>query len=660
MGDQVNISVTDLIPPSNIATIDKDGLVGNAVSKDKFQTDLSDFKTEIQGMIESDFKGPISPTDPTPTEDGSYKPSISSADPGTNYPNAGNLKAIKGFSTMFYKKGSVWTKSEEEMAKASQNIAAFEALQFPAASGTQAMYDGAMWQVKTGKTAISSDIPTYNSDVWNKVIKSDDLISTLSDNSISNKTVSSTIDKILRNEPFQQTIETLYRVDGIVKSGQYIKSDGTITTTTGSRQTIEIQVVAGITVKFKGYNVGVSGTVPNVVFINSSLVATVVSPGGSSGTIAAMYEGAYTPTESGTIYINTDSRAEYADRYLYYNSTVRVDGILKSSQYIKPDGTISTSTGTRQTIEIKLTAGVKAFFKGYNAGSGGTIPNVVFVNSNSIATVVLPGGSSSTVPVLYEGTYTPTANGTLYINVDSRAEYADRYLYYNSGVINSTLDFRKKMLSANSLDLKTTSIAWCGDSITRYGLDQSYGKGFQLIIQESVKFNTSTTYATGGYTLANLNASSTNWVSHTIFSLLIGINDHRTAVPLGVLTDFDNNTNNGTFYAELRKYVDKVYSLNTKAMIILCTPPQVNTFPFTSTNPRNSFTKNSLNFDLNDYADAIRTVAKKYSFPFADLFNDANQNILNIQQLTVDGVHQNSEGYRKLANIIMNAVNKVI
>lgn len=77
--------------------------------------DIIDGLNEVPEMIESDFKGIISPSDPEPTEDGTYKPSVSSADPGTNYPNAGNLKAKEGFSTLFYKKGSVWTKSETEL-----------------------------------------------------------------------------------------------------------------------------------------------------------------------------------------------------------------------------------------------------------------------------------------------------------------------------------------------------------------------------------------------------------------------------------------------------------------------------------------------------------------------------------------------------------------
>lgn len=56
---------------------------------------------------------PLSPTDPTPTVSGWYKPSVSGI-----YPNAGNLEAKAGFQTLFYlDEAGAWKKSEEEMPK---------------------------------------------------------------------------------------------------------------------------------------------------------------------------------------------------------------------------------------------------------------------------------------------------------------------------------------------------------------------------------------------------------------------------------------------------------------------------------------------------------------------------------------------------------------
>ena len=95
-----------------------------------FLLNTADAINAVPEMIESDFKGILAPSDQTPTEDGSYKPSISSeldkpSDPnstidwGEKYPNAGNLRAKSGYNTMFYKKGTVWTKSEVKIPSVS-------------------------------------------------------------------------------------------------------------------------------------------------------------------------------------------------------------------------------------------------------------------------------------------------------------------------------------------------------------------------------------------------------------------------------------------------------------------------------------------------------------------------------------------------------------
>ncbi|SIT25679.1 hypothetical protein SAMN05421786_11555 [Chryseobacterium ureilyticum] len=95
-------------------------------AKDSLLDAFNDALTDIHQAVESEFKGILNPTGMAPTEDGSYKPAVSSeldkpTDPtstldwGTKYPNAGNLRSKQGYSTMFYKKGTVWTKSETKI-----------------------------------------------------------------------------------------------------------------------------------------------------------------------------------------------------------------------------------------------------------------------------------------------------------------------------------------------------------------------------------------------------------------------------------------------------------------------------------------------------------------------------------------------------------------
>ncbi|MCQ9638595.1 hypothetical protein MP478_04270 [Chryseobacterium sp. WG14] len=139
----------------------------------KFLLDTSDVINEIPEMIESDFKGIIAPTDLAPIEDGTYKPSLSSVEPGTNYPNAGNLKAIEGYNTFFYKKGSLWTKSESKMPQAQNKINNWVAGNY--STGNQVVYpvDQSIYEANSPTT--SADVPGTSSK-WTKVVGGDDAI----------------------------------------------------------------------------------------------------------------------------------------------------------------------------------------------------------------------------------------------------------------------------------------------------------------------------------------------------------------------------------------------------------------------------------------------------------------------------------------------------
>ncbi|MEN5308738.1 glycosyl hydrolase family 28-related protein [Chryseobacterium cucumeris] len=64
-----------------------------------------------------------------------YKPSVYSADPGTNYPNAGNLKAIEGFDTLFYYNGSTWSKVVNKLPIDQDPRKALKSFMYPEGDG---------------------------------------------------------------------------------------------------------------------------------------------------------------------------------------------------------------------------------------------------------------------------------------------------------------------------------------------------------------------------------------------------------------------------------------------------------------------------------------------------------------------------------------------
>ena len=101
MNDQVNITVTDLIPPANIATIDKDGYVGNTKSKQQLEAWEKEVEEKVNKSIAYSVKGVAttssSPTPYNPTDypKGLYeKWEIKAAGTYTNFKDSSNQPIV--------------------------------------------------------------------------------------------------------------------------------------------------------------------------------------------------------------------------------------------------------------------------------------------------------------------------------------------------------------------------------------------------------------------------------------------------------------------------------------------------------------------------------------------------------------------------------------
>lgn len=141
----------------------------NTIYYTKLETDYLIQQAKKQFSSAYGTAKPLSPTDDAPVVAGWYKPVVSSPSPGTNYPNAGNLKAISGTDTLFFFDGTTWTKVENTYPEASQNIKKFQALTFPVPAGTQAIYNDIYWYVLPGKTADVTDLPSDSSLIWKRI-----------------------------------------------------------------------------------------------------------------------------------------------------------------------------------------------------------------------------------------------------------------------------------------------------------------------------------------------------------------------------------------------------------------------------------------------------------------------------------------------------------
>lgn len=152
--------------------------IGGWIPIDKGAGELEKISAEVFYQIIGTIAKPISPSDPSPTVVGWYKPQISSeldkpsdpnstADWGTIYANAGNLRAKSGYDTLFYHDSNSWKRAESKMPQATQSIVPFATSTFPLASTpsspTQRTYDNAIWQLTPGETATSTDTPGVSS-----------------------------------------------------------------------------------------------------------------------------------------------------------------------------------------------------------------------------------------------------------------------------------------------------------------------------------------------------------------------------------------------------------------------------------------------------------------------------------------------------------------
>ena len=234
-------------------------------------------------------------------------------------------------------------------------------------------------------------------------------------------------------------------------------------------------------------------------------------------------------------------------------------------------------------------------------------------------------------------------------------------------------------LALSSLAQKRTVNAhWCalGTSSTWYNENVAtalggFTKGYQTRVMEKLAFSNYTNRGVNGGALKTILANNV-LVQADYYTIEHGINDWAQSIPVGTIEDYINNTNNGTFAAEYRKVIDAIYKLNPKAKIVICTPRKGAGFRYNGgayTCPANcDDPKNGIY--LKEYADMARQIAAYESVPVADFYSTCAgrrniydlslNNVRSSQGFTEDGVHPNDESYQMMANVLIDALEKVI
>lgn len=266
--------------------------------------------------------------------------------------------------------------------------------------------------------------------------------------------------------------------------------------------------------------------------------------------------------------------------------------------------------------------------------------------------------------------------------------------YYNSGTgeyvsgraISIELIVEDDGLVGNvaRLNKLQTNKSWCsvGTSITHANKNVpstavNLLRGYQDRVRDKIDFTNfynvgvaGQAIATGarsgpvGCLAANVDAVLTAVADY--YTIEHGINDWYRCASIGTIDDFINNTGYTTFYGAWRIVIDKIYTLNPNAQIILITPRKAygTTGTATSGLPSHWYdanTENSVDYYLKDYVDAVKAIAQFLSLPVCDWFGESNTNQYNLAANSVDAaLHPNDTGYQKLANLLVQTFKKVI
>lgn len=194
-----------------------------------------------------------------------------------------------------------------------------------------------------------------------------------------------------------------------------------------------------------------------------------------------------------------------------------------------------------------------------------------------------------------------------------------------------------------------TSITWYNNNVS-----SAFKKGYQTRVMEKYAF---TQFTNSGVNGGVLSSAKSQVKKADYYTIEHGVNDWGHSTPVGTIDDYKNNTKNGTFAANYRELIDAIYAANSKAMIILCTPRKA--YGFGTYLPAHWYDQYK-GIYLQDYADLIKEIAHYESLPVADFFYECG-NQHNLAQLSIDqALHPNDAGYQLMANVLVQAFEKVL
>lgn len=141
--------------------------------------------------------------------------------------------------------------------------------------------------------------------------------------------------------------------------------------------------------------------------------------------------------------------------------------------------------------------------------------------------------------------------------------------------------------------------------------------------------------------------SPTYFTTFDIVTLHIGVNDFANdLIPLGTPL---STIGDGTFAGDLKDFIQVILTSNPKVKLYIITPPEANGAGVLYK------AVNSEGWSIKDLSVLISSVCLDYSIQCIDLYSMSGFNLQTIPTYTSDLLHPNSDGRRKLADIVSQA-----
>lgn len=217
--------------------------------------------------------------------------------------------------------------------------------------------------------------------------------------------------------------------------------------------------------------------------------------------------------------------------------------------------------------------------------------------------------------------------------------------------------------ATGSISARPVNGTWCsiGTSITWYNNNVEvaggrFTRGYQDRVMDKLAFAELINVGdSGGTAMRTMDKNLIKKADY--YSVEHGINDWGNKIPVGTLDDYINKTNKGSFAYAYRQIIERIYRVNPRAKVVLCTPRKG--YGFGGYLPDHWYDAIEGVY-LEEYAKLVREIADYESFPVADFFYECGgQN--NLDKLSIDvALHPNDDGYQMMANVLVKAFEKII